>query len=149
MPMRPAKGYNVEFAGLGEVLTRPVFIAEARVVATPLVGRLRLAGTLEFGTPVSAVSQTRIESIIGAGAANIVGVVRARPTGIWRGPRPVTTDGLPIIRRSSKDPRVVIATGHAMLGVTLAPLTAEWVRMLVTGTKCQSRSSLRPGRFKL
>jgi len=52
---------------------------------------------------------------------------------VWVGMRPLTPDGLPIIGPLPGVPRVIAATGHAMLGVTLAPATGEAVADLITG----------------
>lgn len=47
----------------------------------------------------------------------------------WAGLRPATPDGLPLIGEIA--PGVVVASGHGMLGVTLAPATAALVAPLV------------------
>jgi D-amino-acid dehydrogenase len=50
---------------------------------------------------------------------------------VWVGPRPLTPDGLPLIGWAPGYRNLALATGHAMLGVTLAPATAEAVAELV------------------
>lgn len=45
------------------------------------------------------------------------------------GPRPMTPDGLPLTGPVPGRPRILLATGHNMLGLTLAPATGR----LVTG----------------
>ena len=40
-------------------------------------------------------------------------------------PRPMTPDGLPIIGPMSRRGDAIVATGHGMLGVTLAAITGE------------------------
>jgi glycine/D-amino acid oxidase-like deaminating enzyme len=150
LPLEAAKGYHVEYAGVGERLTRPVFIAETRVVATPLEGRLRLAGTLEFGTDPQGVDQRRVDAVIRAGEAWIDGVAGAKPTSVWRGPRPVTSDGMPIIGRSAHNDRVVLALGHAMLGITMAPVTAAWLRSIIVDDQSPADTlPFAPTRFLL
>jgi D-amino-acid dehydrogenase len=67
---------------------------------------------------------------IRSAAAKVLGV-RAEPRLSWRGLRPCTPDGLPVIGARG---RLVVATGHGMLGVTLAPLTGRLVAGLVAGT---------------
>ena len=66
-----------------------------------------------------------------ASAAEEVLGVRARPRLVWRGLRPCTPDGLPVIGAHGRVPNVVFATGHGMLGVTLAPLTGRLVASVV------------------
>jgi D-amino-acid dehydrogenase len=149
LPMIAAKGYHVEHVGAGALPARPVFLAEARVVATPLAGRLRLAGTLEFGGDPDGVDMRRIAAIVAAGADRLTGLEGREPDRIWRGLRPVTVDGMPIVGRSPRDPRIVIATGHAMLGLTMAPITATWVAGLVAGQDLDTElAPYGPGRFR-
>lgn len=47
------------------------------------------------------------------------------------GLRPASGDGLPVIRASSRSPRVVYATGHYRNGILLAPVTARLVADLL------------------
>src|SRR5262249_35203827 len=132
LPMWPAKGYHVEYAGI-EAPRRPVFLGESRVVATPLAGRVRLAGTLEFGGDPDSGDYRRADAISRAGVERLHGVAGATPTAVWRGPRPVTADGMPMVGRAPAHDNVLIAAGHAMLGITMAPVTAVWVERLARG----------------
>jgi D-amino-acid dehydrogenase len=52
---------------------------------------------------------------------------------VWVGLRPCAPDGLPVIGRPSALPGLVLATGHAMKGVSLAPITGRLVAELVAG----------------
>jgi D-amino-acid dehydrogenase len=54
-------------------------------------------------------------------------------TDVWGGPRPVTSDGLPLLGRPRGITGCVVATGHGMYGVTLAPTTGRLVAELVEG----------------
>ena len=51
----------------------------------------------------------------------------------WAGLRPTTPDGVPIIGRSPHQSNLILATGHAMLGLSLAPGTGQVVAELVNG----------------
>jgi D-amino-acid dehydrogenase len=147
VPMWPAKGYLVEYAGVAAP-RRPVFLGESRVVATPLEGRVRLAGTLEFGSDPEAVDYRRVDAITRAGVERLQGIAGATPSAVWRGPRPVTADGMPMVGRAPAAERVLIASGHAMLGITMAPVTATWVERLARGEELDAElAPLAPGRF--
>jgi D-amino-acid dehydrogenase len=144
LPVQPAKGYHVEHRIEPPPLTRPVFLAETRVVATPLTGRLRLAGTLELGTDPEAVDHRRVAAVAAAGLND------APVTGLWRGSRPMSADGLPIVGRTPGDDRVLVAVGHGMLGITLAPHTATVLARLARGAEPDvDLHALRPERFSL
>jgi D-amino-acid dehydrogenase len=149
LPLHGAKGYHVEFDGLEGTVRQPVYLYETRVVATPLAGRLRLAGTLELGSDPEAVGRRRIAAVVAAGVRHIEGVAGARPSHVWRGLRPMSSDGMPIIGCTPADDRVIVATGHGVLGITLAPSTAELVATLAGGKELEPwLDALDPGRFR-
>jgi D-amino-acid dehydrogenase len=149
LPLEGAKGYHVELDGLEETVRQPVYLYETRVVATPLAGRLRLAGTLELGSDPDAVGRRRVDAVVAAGRRHIAGVDGARVSHVWRGLRPMAPDGMPIIGHAPSDRRVIVATGHGVLGITLAPSTAELVASLAAGNELDpSLAALRPGRFR-
>lgn len=150
LPLAPAKGYHVEHAVEPAPLTRPVFLAETRVIATPLPGgRLRLAGTLELGTDPDAVDHRRLDAVAAAGRRHVAGLAGTPVTSVWRGLRPMTADGLPIVGRSPADDRVLLAVGHGMLGITQAPHTAGLLAQLARGEELDAAwEALRPDRFR-
>jgi D-amino-acid dehydrogenase len=51
----------------------------------------------------------------------------------WKGLRPCSPDGLPYLGRTARYDNLVIATGHAMMGLSLAPITGKIVGQLVAG----------------
>jgi glycine oxidase len=66
----------------------------------------------------------------------------------WAGLRPMTPDALPIIGPDPERPRLSYACGHSRNGILLAPITAEVVADLVTGSAPRhDLSRFRPGRF--
>ena len=88
----------------------------------------------------------RVKAI--ADAAETVLGVKARPRLTWRGLRPCTPDGLPVIGAHRRMPRTVFATGHGMLGVTLAPLTGRLVAAIVAGDASHpALGAVSPERF--
>jgi len=65
----------------------------------------------------------------------------------WAGLRPATPDGLPLIGPLPGLDGVFLATGHGMLGVTLAPATAAALAPLVlTGRATPELAPFDPGR---
>ena len=62
---------------------------------------------------------------------------------VWAGLRPVTPDGVPIIGRLRSHPNVLVATGHATIGMTLGPITGK----LVTEILCNKGQSIDTGLF--
>lgn len=133
VPLEAAKGYHVEVATDALDGGMPVYMEEARVIATPLGGRLRLAGTLELSGLDLHVDPVRVASLARAAARTLLLPEGARTVHVWRGLRPCTPDGLPVIGWAPGVENLVLATGHAMLGITLAPVTGEIVADLLGG----------------
>ncbi len=129
-------------AGIGYSFTvRPssmprytVLLGEAHVGATPLDSeRLRIAGTMELGARPGANADARISAIARAAGPFLDGVDWAQISDRWAGSRPMTPDGLPYIGRVTGCQRVFVATGHNMLGLSLAPATGHEIARLMTG----------------
>jgi D-amino-acid dehydrogenase len=66
----------------------------------------------------------------------------------WKGLRPCSPDGLPYLGRSRKIPNLVIATGHAMMGLSLGPVTGKLVGELLDNAPASiDLSLLAPERY--
>jgi D-amino-acid dehydrogenase len=149
LPIWPAKGYSIDYSPAPIALQIPVMLAEAHCVITPLEGTARLAGTIEFGGLDERVSARRVRALRRAPSRYLRDW---RPDAPSRPPtaglRPMAPDGLPVIGRLSAAPSVVVATGHAMLGLTLAPRTGALVAdMLVEGRDPEVLTPFSPRRF--
>ncbi|MGH7540270.1 MAG: NAD(P)/FAD-dependent oxidoreductase [Gemmatimonadota bacterium] len=148
VPVEGAKGYHIDLESRDGDPEVPVFLQEARVIATPLPGRLRIAGTLELSGLELDVDRVRLGALLRA-SRRILPVEGRRTVGIWRGLRPCAPDGLPIVGRQPAHHSVVLATGHAMMGLTLAPATGRLVAEIVAGEMpSHDISALRPERFR-
>lgn len=150
LPIQPAKGYSIDLERPDGFPELPVYVSEAHMVVTPLPGALRLGGTLELTGWDLRVRPKRLLGLRRA-AERTFGLGAAHPVRqIWRGPRPVTPDGLPVVGRAPRHERVILATGHCMLGLSLAPYTGRLVAQLAAGDAPSSDlSPLSPRRFGL
>lgn len=150
VPVVGGKGYHIDFeSGPGDP-RMPVWSDETRVVATPLRGRLRLAGMLELSGLDLSVSRTRLDAIVRAGSGLVPGLEHRRILSVWRGLRPCSADGLPIIGAHAATENAILATGHGMLGLTLAPITGRLLGELVTGERSShDLAPFSPDRFRL
>jgi D-amino-acid dehydrogenase len=148
LPIEPAKGYSIDLdrpEGLPDI---PLCIVEPHVVVTPLGDGVRLGSTLEFSGWDLRIRPKRVLGLR-RGAERVLGLPQDGPVRqVWRGPRPVTPDGMPVIGRSPRQRNVVLATGHCMLGLSLGPITGRLVTELVEGTPPSvDLTLLRPERF--
>jgi D-amino-acid dehydrogenase len=133
LPIEPAKGYSVDIdrpTGFPEL---PLYLGDAHCVLTPLGDGLRLGSTLELAGWDMTIRRKRVASLRRAGE-RVMGIPADGPVRqIWRGPRPVTPDGLPVIGRVPRRENVILATGHCMLGLSLGPVTGRLVAELAGG----------------
>jgi D-amino-acid dehydrogenase len=133
LPIEPAKGYSIDVARPDGLPDLPLCVGEAHVVLTPLGDALRLGSTLELAGWDMRLRPKRLANLRRA-AARVLGLSGDGPTRqVWRGPRPLTPDGLPVIGRSPRHANVVLATGHCMLGLSLGPVTGKLVAEICAG----------------
>jgi D-amino-acid dehydrogenase len=145
LPLEPAKGYSVTVGSPEGGPRLPTILTDDKVTVTPLPGRLRLAGTLSLAGFDGSVDERRagpIRRLAGAFAPGAEG------TPVWTGYRPCSPDGLPYVGPVPGHPDVQVATGHGMMGVTLAPVTAELVARAACGESAPfDTSPFRADRF--
>jgi D-amino-acid dehydrogenase len=147
LPLQGGKGYAVEWEPGAAPVRIPLYMHDQRCVANPMGDRLRMTGGLLLDGLDERYDPRRVAAIRAA-AATVLGV-QAEPRLTWRGLRPCTPDGLPVIGVHGRAPRVMVATGHGMLGVTLAPLTGRLVAGLVAGrAEHPALARLSPERFR-
>jgi D-amino-acid dehydrogenase len=145
LPIGPGKGYSVDYFPSPVPLSTTLTFEEAHVAVTPLNGRLRLAGTMEFAGFDLGVNARRVAAVKRAAARGFRDWDEATPHAEpWAGLRPMTADGVPIVGRLRPESNVLVASGHGMLGLTLAPSTAKTVRELARDVAAGRTSPLRP-----
>lgn len=133
LPMQAGKGYHLM---LPAPRVRPracALLIEARIAVTPMDDSLRFAGTLELSGIDLTRDRRRVEAMIEAIPRYYPELTRADLEGLepWAGLRPCSPDGLPYLGRTRHASNLVLAAGHAMLGVTLAPATGQIVRDVI------------------
>ncbi|MFM2164808.1 MAG: hypothetical protein RL325_1245, partial [Planctomycetota bacterium] len=156
IPMQGARGYHLQFdypeAGAPPVPSTGMVLHETFVAITPMLrdGRqqLRLAGTLEIGPLGRPWMPERLGMLVKGSRAYLRGLDTLQPAGEWAGYRPCTSDGMPAIGAVRSKPGLFVATGHAMMGMTLGPVTGKAMAEIIAGeTPCFDVSMLSPERF--
>jgi D-amino-acid dehydrogenase len=148
LPIQGGKGYHVDLEPRDGDPAMTVWFGEPRVVATPLARGLRLTGMLQIAGTDLSVDRGRVDAILGHARRLLPGVAGRRVTSVWRGLRPCSPDGLPIIGRVPNAESVIVATGHGMWGLQLAPVTGRLVADVIAGeSNDPSLHVLRPERF--
>ena len=134
--LQAGKGYSMTFNAVEKNLHYPAILVDDRVAMTPMGTDLRMGGTMEISGIGSPMLMKRVQSIFKAAKNYYPDLPVAFPSqdNIWYGLRPLSPDGLPYIGRHSKYDNIVMAGGHAMLGLSLAAATGKLVEEIVGGT---------------
>jgi D-amino-acid dehydrogenase len=109
----------------------PVYFHAQRVACTPLGDRLRVSGMMEFRAPDHALERRAISNVVQAARPLLRGADFKARSDEWVGSRPCTPDGLPLIGPTDS-PRIFVAGGHGMWGITLGPLTGQLLAQAIT-----------------
>jgi D-amino-acid dehydrogenase len=135
LPIEAGKGYSLTLPAPRRLPSLCSICVEARVAVTPMGGALRFGGTMEISGLDDVVCRERVRQIVDSAQRYFPELSADDFAGIepWLGHRPCTPDGLPYLGRFARHPNVIAATGHAMMGLSLAPVTGEVVARLVRG----------------
>jgi len=148
VPIQPGKGYSITFPKPDNAPRLPLLLHEARVAVTPFQDRLRFAGTMELCGLDLTINHRRVNAILKAvprylpdlatpklSDGNNTDTDNDNDTEVWAGLRPVTPDGLPILGRAPGIENITLATGHAMMGISLAAVTGKLAAEIVLGDR--------------
>ena len=150
LPVVNAKGYSRTFPGGGDndgSPRRALYLEGPRVAISPFAGAVRVSGTLELGARRLHLSATRLRAITDAARRALPDWAMPNAATDWAGMRTLSPDGLPYIGPVPGAPGVHVATAHATLGITLAPLTGELLaELLLDGRDSPARRAVDPAR---
>lgn len=133
LPVIGAKGYSIVLPRIDPHPTRSIYLIERKIAVNPHRDALRIAGTLELVRHDFSINARRVD-VIQRGAKAMLNIGEASaPQEIWRGLRPCTPDGMPVIGRARGRGDVWLATGHQMAGLKTAPGTGLLLAQLMTG----------------
>jgi D-amino-acid dehydrogenase len=135
VPIQPGKGYSITMPRPARCPIFPMIFEEHRVAVTPMQSGYRLGSMMEFAGYDTSLRPERL-ALLKEAARHYLHEPYGDPVEEeWYGWRPMTPDSLPIIDRSPALPTVLIAAGHNMLGVSMAPATGKLVAELVADKK--------------
>ncbi len=134
IPMQAGKGYSLTLTHPRQRPTRGLILAEGRVAVTPLGESLRFGGTMEVAGMSESIRDARIRGIVNSVCRYFPAFTPDDFQGIepWCGLRPCSPDGLPYIGRFSRFANLSTATGHAMMGMSLGPITGKVIAEILS-----------------
>lgn len=135
--LQDGKGYSLTLANPDMKPTYPTILSEGKVAMTPMGNDLRIGGTLEISNFDPLINKNRLLGIVESVPKYFPDfeVHKSELDKVWHGFRPCTPDGLPYLGRSGNYDNLVIATGHAMMGMSLGPATGKLVSQILTDQK--------------
>jgi D-amino-acid dehydrogenase len=135
LPLQAGKGYSLTLPQPRNAPRMCALLTEARVAVSPMNGALRFGGTMELAGLDETINPIRVRSIATAAQRYYPDLTPADFEGIrpWRGLRPCSPDGLPYVGRTGRYSNLIVAAGHAMLGITLGPITGKLTAQLLSG----------------
>lgn len=134
LPLQPGKGYSMTLANPPANPSLCSILVEARLAVTPMGGQLRFGGTMEIGAEEEGINQRRLDGIVRSIPAYFPEFASSdfAEQPVWSGLRPCSPDGLPYIGRLKHYANVSVAAGHAMLGLSLAPVTGWLIAQVLS-----------------
>ena len=151
LPMQAGKGYSLTLTKPRELPQICSIFTEARVAVTPMGNTLRFGGTMEIAGLNEDINPVRVQGIIKSVPKYYPKFTPDDFVGIepWRGLRPCSPDGLPYLGRTAKFSNLSIATGHAMMGLSLGPITGRLMAEILSGEKPSiAIDALNPDRYR-
>ncbi|MDE0226801.1 MAG: FAD-dependent oxidoreductase, partial [Gammaproteobacteria bacterium] len=125
-------GYSVTTTRPGACPRHAMLFAEHRVGATPFSDGFRLGSMMEFSGFDETIPAGRIRQLVDSARHYLHEPAGGEVLETWCGWRPMTWDSLPIIGAVPGLANAVLATGHHMLGMTMAPATGRLVAEMIS-----------------
>ena len=150
LPMRSGKGYSLTLEQAPVPMRTCAILSEARAAVTPMEAGMRFGGTMEITGIDERIDAARVRGLaksIGDYFPDVTPQVLA-PASVRSGLRPCSPDGLPYIGRFGGYANLSAATGHAMMGVSLAPVTGMLLAQVLSGERTSiAIDALSPDRY--
>lgn len=148
VPLESERGYHLELWDPSFMPQSPAMVASGKFVVTPMDGRIRLAGVVEFGGLEAAPSREPFELLRENIQAAMPGLTWKREVE-WMGHRPAPADSIPAIGEVPGVPGAWLGFGHHHIGMTGGPKTGRLLAQMIAGRKPNLEMSPYSGaRFK-
>lgn len=148
--LQPGKGYSHTYDHVENNINYPAILVDGRCAISPWGNKLRIGGTMELSGFNSKILVKRMQGIYDSIKNFYPGleINQPSPEKIWHGLRPVSPDGLPYLGRIKRWNNVIVAGGHAMLGLSQGTGTGKIVTEIVQGQPLSvDISAFNPNRY--
>ncbi|MEX0348867.1 MAG: NAD(P)/FAD-dependent oxidoreductase [Paracoccaceae bacterium] len=132
VPLESERGYHLEFWEPSVMPKSPVMVAGGRFVVTPMEGRVRFAGVVEFGGLEAGPSRAPLDLLRRNAVAALPGLRGSHVTE-WLGHRPAPADSIPVIGEVPGIKGAFTGFGHHHIGLTGGPKTGRLLAQIISG----------------
>ncbi len=147
LPLESERGYHVELLGANMAPRGPSTITAGKFVATPMDGRVRLAGIVELGGTEAPPSRAPVELLLKR-AKEAMPNLTWTGTREWMGHRPTLSDSIPVIGAVPGVAGAYMGFGHQHVGLTGGPKTGRLLAGMISGLRPNiDLAPYRPDRF--
>ena len=151
IPVIAGKGYTIDFPVSIRKLKTPVILTEARVAISPFKDMVRVGSGMEFSGTTGQIRHKRVQTMLDRTLQAIPMLFEqadSRQLPVWEGLRPLSPDGIPYIGRTARYQNLSIAAGHAMMGMSLAPVSGKIISDSISGKHQKyAFSEIHPDRY--
>jgi len=148
VPFESERGYHIEFVDPSIMPRQPMMVAAGKFVLTPMQGRLRAAGVIEFGGLEADPSKAPFDMLRRQVKAVLPDLTCTREVE-WMGHRPAPADSLPVIGANDAGGKSYSAFGHQHVGLTGGPKTGRLIADLISGARPNiDLAPFDPAKFK-
>ncbi len=147
VPLESERGYHIEFWNPSIAPQRPIMVASGKFVMTPMEGRLRAAGIVEFGGLEREPSRPPFNLLLRSVKAALPGLTWDDMTE-WMGHRPAPSDSIPVIGELPGLKGAYTGFGHHHIGLTGGPKTGRMLAQMIGGKQANvDLEAYSPARF--
>ncbi|UWQ78386.1 FAD-binding oxidoreductase [Leisingera sp. S132] len=149
VPLEAERGYHLELWEPSAMPKAPVMVAAAKCVVTPMEGRIRIAGIVEFGGLEAGPSKGPLE-LLHRNTRRILPGVTWKHEEEWQGARPAPADSIPVIGEVPGLSGAWVGFGHHHIGLTGGPKTGRLLAQMISGhTPNMDMSAYDPARYAI
>jgi len=148
VPIEAEGGYHLEFVNPNIVPRSPTMVASGKFVMTPMDGRMRCAGVLEFAGINEKRNATALE-LLKKNTRALLPELEYDRIDEWMGFRPAIADSIPLIGAVGGVRNLWTGFGHHHVGLSAGPKTGRWLAGLISGSPPSDNiSAFSPTRFQ-
>jgi D-amino-acid dehydrogenase len=134
IPVEAESGYHLEFWDPSFMPKSPTLVPAKTLLFSPMEGRLRVAGAVEFGG-LKNKGQDKVFDLLKTSTEEVLPGLTYSKVTRWMGHRPAPTDSVPIIDELSTVKGVFLGFGHQHVGLTGSARTGQILAQLISGKR--------------